>query len=387
MGVTSEGESAGSRKSGPKKAAKRDRRRVDPAESRRQPVTVRDVAEATGLSITTVSFVLNGHAKRHGIADKTVVRVTQAANRLNYRPNMLAQSLRRQKSGAIGLIVPHFRNDWAHRVLEGMYPLLDEREMIPLVVSHRGSARQEAIELESLMQRQVEGIIANPLPDGAERYRTVVDRGVPLVFVGDTLDELPEVSFAAWDPQSVQLPVQHLIEQGCRDIAYFGFKDDRRLVRKCFEVFSRTLKQANLPLPRSRVVLQPRGEGPEEAIDRLFGGRRRPDAILALYNDTARAVVDGLIRLGLGVPEDVRVATWGDSPMVGPRAYALTTVHAPVQEEGYEALSALMRLISKPDSGPIHTLVPGEQLIVNQSTMSRPIATSDRVAGTVGSGP
>lgn len=338
---------------------------------RRQAVTVRDVAEAAGLSITTVSFVLNGHAKRHGIAEKTVGRVTQAANRLNYSPNLLAQSLRRQKSGAIGLIVPHFRNDWAHRVLAGMYPLLDEQEIIPLVVSHRGNGRQEAIELESLMQRQVEGIIANPLPDGAERYRAVVKRGVPLVFVGDMLDELPEVSFAAWDPQSVQLPVRHLIEQGCRKIAYFGYKDDRRLVRRCFEVFARTLEQAQVPLPESYVVLQEREESPDPAVDRLFDGKDRPDAVFALYNDTARSVVDTLIRRGLRVPEDVRVATWGDSPMVGPQAYALTTVHAPVQEEGFEALSALMRLIANPDSGPFHTLVPGEQLIVNQAAPQR----------------
>lgn len=339
----------------------------DPRPAPRQAITVRDVAEEAGFSITTVSFVLNGHAKLRGIADSTVRRVEQAARELNYSPNMLARGLRRQKSGAIGLVVPHFRNDWAERVLQGMYPLLDKRQMVPLVVSHRGNPRQESVELESLLQRQVEGIIANPLPDGAERYRAVLNRGVPLVFIGDTLDELPEVSFAAWDPSSVRLAVQHLIDEGCRDIAYFAFEDERQLVRRCFEVFASTLKQADVPLPRSRIVLMPRGESFSGSVDRLFGSNRpRPDGIFALYNDTARATVDDLFRLGLRVPDDVRVATWGDSPMVGPRAYALTTVHAPVREEGEEAMAALLKLIKDPDSGPFHTLVPGEQLITNQ---------------------
>lgn len=335
---------------------------------RRRAVTLHDVAERAGLSITTVSFVLNGRAKQHGIADRTVERVEEAAQDLNYAPNLLARGLRRQKSGAIGLVVPHFRNDWAERVLQGMYPLLDDRGMVPLVVSHRGNAKQEAMELESLLQRQVEGIILNPLPDGGQRYRSVIERGVPIVFIGDTLSELPDVSFAAWDPSSVRLPVQYMIDQGCRDIAYFGFEIKRQMVRRCFEVFGETLQNAGLPLPRSRVVLLQAGDGLEESIGRLFASKKkRPDGIFALYNDTARGAVDELMRLGLRVPEDVHVATWGDSPMVGPRAYALTTVRAPVPEEGRAAFEALLRLIEDPESRPIHTLVPGEQLMVNQT--------------------
>lgn len=343
-----------------------------------QPATIATVARLAGVSITTVSFALNGRAARHGISEETAERVLRAAREVNYIPNSLARSLRRRSTKAIGVVFPHLRNDWAHHLMEGMYELLDAESYVPYIVSHRGQPDQARSELASLAERRVDGILCNPLVENVNDYRQVMERGIPLVFFGDTLDELPEVSFAAWDPAEVGISVRHLIAVGCRRIAYLGFADNRRMTRARHEAFERALRDAGLEVRRDWIVLNQPGQSFDRALRTIFGQPEPPDALFALYDDTAMDALDALSAMGPEVAARVRVATLGNSQLIGPRGYNVTTTVAPVQREGHEAAKALLALIENPDAGPIHTLVSGGELIVRETT--RPSFTSTRTS-------
>lgn len=338
-----------------------------PAISKR-PVTAATVARSAGVSITTVSFVLNGRAAEHGIAKETVKSVTEIARRLNYVPNGLARSLRHQHTKAIGVIFSHLKNDWAHRIMEGVYSVLDPAEYVPLIVSHREDAQREAREIDSFVARRVDGILCNPLRENLDPYRRLLKRGVPLTFFSDTFDSMPQVSFSAWDPDELGMAVRHLIESGSRRIAYLGLADNRRMAAARRQVFEKTLRQHGLAVEDKWVVHAPLSARYERVIAKLFASQDRPDGVFALYADIAVSVVDTLQSLGLRVPLDVQVAALGNGPMIGPHGYDITRVDAPVEREGEEAARALLGLIADPKIDPVHKLIRGGHLIPGKTT-------------------
>lgn len=334
-----------------------------------KPVTVSMIAKQLGLSVTTVSFVLNGLAKQYGIADATVKRVREAAKKLRYVPNALARSLRHRKSGLVGVIFPHLRNDWAHHIMDGMYDVFEKEGLVPFIVNHRDSPEQESREMDLLIQRRAEGILCNPLAGSAASYRRALDNDLPVVFFADTLKELPQVSYAAWDPKEVALAVQHLADTGRKRIAYLGFDDPRLIARARNGAVRKALERNGLPVREPYFALNVPHADIKPRVAALIKSRRdRPDALFAVYDDTAMDAMDELARLGVRVPDDVAVATLADSKMVGPRGYNLTTVSAPIREEGLAAATIMIRLLKDPDSEPMHELVPGGKLIVRGTT-------------------
>ena len=346
-------------------------------------VTVAGLARHLNLSPTTVSFVLNGLAKQHGIADATVKRVRRAARECNYVPNALARSLRHQKSGIIGVVFPHLRNDWAHYIMDGMYGILEEAGLVPFIANHRDNPEQEARELDLLIQRRAEGILCNPLAASLAAYRRVCAAGIPLVFFGDTLKTLPNASFAAWDPAEVGLAVQHLVDTGRRRIAYVGARDQRQIAQARDEAVRRTLEMNRIPIHPEWFLLTRPTDVLEQKIQAWFQGRRtRPDAIFTLYDDAAFITADILESMGIRVPDEVALATLGDSKLAGPRGYDLTTVSAPVREEGRQAATILVQLLRSKKRDPVHRFVQGGKLIARGSS-ARPgtsLASTTRTA-------
>ncbi len=347
-----------------------------------RPATAALIAERAGVSKTAVSFALNGTAERHRVSKETVERILQVAREMNYVPNSLARSLRRRSTRAIGVLFPHLRNDWAHHMTSGMYRLFDEKGYVLHIVNHRGKSVHEERELASLVERQVDGVLASPLAGSVAHYRAVMKRGVPLVFFGDSLAELPDVSFAAWDPAEVAISVRHLIATGCRRIAYLGFVDERPMTVARRQAFEKTLADAGLEVNRRWIVLNREGQSFESALSEIFDKPHRPDSVFTLYDDTAVDALGILGRLGLRVPEDVSLATLGDSPAIAHGACNVTTTVAPVEAEGYQAAQTLLRLIEKAETGPIHTMVSGGRLEI-RGTSHRETANGGAPGGRV----
>lgn len=330
--------------------------------------TLSGLARQLGLSPTTVSFVLNGQARERKIAPRTVKRILAAAEDMDYVPNALARGLRQKRTHAIGVVFPHLRSDWAYRIMQGIADGLGDSGTVPLIVCHYGSGDLERQLLRSLVERRVDGIICNPLPDGFNRYRQVVERGVPLVFLSDAPRGLDEISYTAWDPAAVGLVVRHLIDLGHRHIAYLGVRDNRRMSTASRHAYRDTLEEAGLECSRHDIVLNEPGAPFEESVKELLARKAPPTALFAQYDDIAINVLRMMEAKGVRCPEDVSVATLGDSPLVTSPGYGITTVAPPVTEEGRACAGCLMQIIENPKQGPIHRLVPGGQLVVGRTT-------------------
>ncbi|MEZ6319223.1 MAG: LacI family DNA-binding transcriptional regulator [Phycisphaerales bacterium] len=223
------------------------------------------IAAEAGVSATTVSLVLNGRAARHRISEETRDRVVRAAKRLDYVPNDLARALRARKTGAVGVLFPHLRNDWAHEIMEGVSSVLDAEGMVALIVSHGGDPEREQAELTSLVQRRVDhlqpvgwggAVPAGDPSSGADRVRATRKSG--------TSQE------SAWDPSAVEQPIGHLI--ACGRASWRTWIGGRpRGSRRAPEVYRALKAHEGVAVREDWVIRVPRGEAVGPWVSRVFG--------------------------------------------------------------------------------------------------------------------
>jgi DNA-binding LacI/PurR family transcriptional regulator len=326
-------------------------------------ITLTDLAQRLELSPTTVSLILNGREKKYGISEATAERVRQAAKQYHYAPNPLARGLRRRKTDVIGIILPHFRNDWAHEVMEGMWPLLEEHQLTPFVTCHLNNPEREHREIESLLNRQADGLICNPQHANQALYEDLQQRNIPLVFISDTLSELPNIPFAAWDPACVETVIQHLQDQGRKHIAYIGVEDRLHMADRRLKAYRKNL---NNPAAEQIVMLNSKKQLPE-TLDHLLDLRQPPDALFCVYDNLAMQALDLLEERGVKVPQTMAIATLSDSPLVN-KGYHLTTVEAPIRQEGERALQLMLHQLKELRGRPPSSWVHGTRLHVRATT-------------------
>ncbi|MCX7013274.1 MAG: LacI family DNA-binding transcriptional regulator [Candidatus Sumerlaeota bacterium] len=337
---------------------------------RRAPnsVTIATVAKEAGVAPTTVSCILNGKAQDLGLAERTVQRVLAIADRLHYLPNETARSLRRQRSATVGVLFPHLRDEWADRVVAGMREVLDPADYVPLIAVHRFNTEWERSEIKALLERRIEALICMPLTEDAERYEQVVNRGVPLIFLGDTLESTPRANYVAWDTEAAaRRAVRCLIEAGRRRVAFLGWGLRRPFITARYLAYRQTLKEAGLELRDEWAAFFPLDESPafqsEEiivsAIQRMFDrNRRRPDAVFASSDMLNIEALKALRNIGLRIPEDVAMATLSAQPLLAHLLFGVSVVPVPTLELGREVARVALELLSHPENAPIQRVVP-----------------------------
>ncbi len=340
---------------------------------RPRPPTADDLAKKLGLSKNTVSTVLRGEAQRFRISPATARRVEEAAKKLNYVPNRMAQSLRRQHSGVISLIVANLAYNWCDWLLQGLYESLDVRRYTPFIGVHVGSPERQERELAAAIERRDDAVICQPLAGQRHVYERVLNAGIPLVFVGDYPLDCPEVSHVVWNrSEAARLATTHLVQSGHRNVAYLGQHYPLAMHAACMDMLIRTLKDHSVIIHPKWIVQYPSDFNIEQALEplkKLFApGERHPDGLFVGNDGLALAVLERLDAMGIRVPEDVGVVSLGNLPMTGHSRIGLTTVAEPVRELGRYACVAAQRLIGQPEKAPVHEVISKSELMIRRTT-------------------
>lgn len=353
-----------------------------------RPVTVSHIAKEIGLAVSTVSLILNGHGPRLKIAPATVKRVFDLAAELKYVPNDLARSLRSQRTCVIGVVFGNLYNGWAQKILEGMLDVFDPEGYSPFMTIHNWDATRESREVNSLLQRRVDGMICVPIAEGEKTYRDIQQRGVPLLLLGDTLPGFEDVSCVSWDSAAAaRAVVEHLIAIGRRKIGFIGAKHPTLESVARYETYIALLKEHNLPVNQDWIAKHEVDPSATKMvrgmIDAIFKpGREIPDALYVLNDGLALPVIAVLEERGLRIPEDVAVAGMGNMPGVSHPRINLTTVEEPLEEMGRMSAQTILKLISAPEEGPLHVHVPSSRLLLRATTMGATAnMTAERGAG------
>ncbi|MGR2679026.1 substrate-binding domain-containing protein [Chromobacterium haemolyticum] len=184
-------------------------------------LTIDDIAELAGVSRTTASMVLNGHAERYRISRATVERVEKVAREQHFNPSQSARSLRSRRSNSVGLVIPDLTNSAHAALAQAMEELCRQRDYQMLLVTSDEDPRREAEVMAHLAARQVDAMIVVPCTHEAKSYQKWVRR-LPLVFVDRRVDGSGIPSVVTDGCASVERLVGDALEQGVSEVVFFG---------------------------------------------------------------------------------------------------------------------------------------------------------------------
>ena len=332
-------------------------------------VSIADIAEAVGLSIGTVSQVLGRQDTRY--SEHTRQRVHETAQRLGDRPNAMAKALGRGHSSAVGVMFADLTGSYANDILASALPVLEAAGFHTLIGVNYWSPEREKQELETFLERRLEGILALPLDGQQANYHMVQEAGVSLVFMCDWLEGIP-ADVVAMDGYDAGLKItRHLLDRGHRRLAILGVDNQSEQLRARQAGIHAALAEAGIT-PDPALVRFSRTSDPESVMTltrEFIGLADPPTAILASVDAVALEVQEVVCKL----PPERRpaVAGIGGLPMSGHGLISLSTVAEPLAEIGRRAAELLLKRIGKKRGACRQDLLRGE-LAARDSTTSHP---------------
>lgn len=311
--------------------------------------TMKDVAARAGVDTSTVSRALNERT-RQMLNGATVDRIIAAADELGYRPNVLARSLRTQRSQVIGMVVPDLTNPFFPPIVRGLEDRLDEYGYTLIVTNTDNHLDRERQALQSLVERQVDGLVLATSHIAYETADPVVV-AVPMVLVNRRSRDASVPFVVPDDDAAVRQAVAHLHELGHRRIAHLAGPQGVSTGRARLEAFTAACEEFGLTTPEIEVA-EAFAAGPgARACERLLARGADVTAIFAANDLIAIGALKSLRAAGRRVPDDISLVGYNDMPFVDLIDPPLTTVRVPQYEMGCEAAELLLAALTDGD-GP-----------------------------------
>jgi DNA-binding LacI/PurR family transcriptional regulator len=350
----------------------------------RRRATGKEVAERAGVSLTTVSFVLNGR-KDVAIPEETRQRVIDAARELGYRPNRLVRGLVRGRTQTVGVIVPRLDSSFHAAVVHGIQSVLAQQGYRTLLADSEHCFKTERHEVELLLEHRVDGIVSVALPDDVpqeallEWVANLAGDGVPVVIVDDYSASGIADCVITDDEHGARMVVTYLAGLGHRRIAHLSAgsaMSSARSRRKGYEAAIRDGRLAVDPVLVAGTSYFMTSEETRAHVSRLLGADPRPTAIFCANDDMAAECVAAAREAGLGIPDDLSVAGYGDT--AAGHLLDITTVHQDPVSMGKRAAERLLERLDAPDCPPANISLP-VQLVVRGSTAAPAALTARSV--------
>ncbi|MDR3762746.1 MAG: LacI family DNA-binding transcriptional regulator [Acidobacteriota bacterium] len=330
-----------------------------------------ELARYLKLSPSTVSRVMNRTPGARSIPAETQDRIFSAAEKLNYRPNMVAKSLRKQSTYTLGVIVPELGEGYSATVLNGIENALVRNGYFFFVVSHmhRDQLLEEYPRL--LLARAVEGIIAVDTPWN-EPMR------IPVVLISGHSSVAGVTNIVLNHERAAALALEHFVKLGHRRIAVIKGQDFSSDTETRWSAIQRVAQRMKLEIDPDLVV-QLKGEsatslpGYVAAKDLLQRGK--PFTAVFAFNDvSAIGSIRAIREAGLRVPEDVSIIGFDDIPSAAFQNPALTTIRQPLQTMGTLAVEHILGSIrgKEPANGSNSVTVEPELVVRNSTTTANP---------------
>ncbi len=328
--------------------------------------TIRDVARRAGVSIATVSRVLNDTCP---VADDKRQRVLEAVQVLGYRPNPAARSLLKQETGGLGVVLPYVWGEFFSEFLVGIDQAAQENGFFLLIAaSHRSETDLKAA-LQS-MHKRVDGLLIMATEVTAEAVHALIPDGMPAVFVntqgpGDAFDMFDFDNF-----EGMFTMTTHLLKLGHRRIAFVKGPPGAHDGEQRFLGYRAALAaMAVPPVAALEIEADFSPEAGYEAGRDLLAFDPLPTAVVAVNDYCAIGVMSALREAGIRVPEDVSVAGFDGIPSARFTFPPLSTIHVPIREIGVAAIERLVERLGKGATwAPKRRAFP-VKLVLRQSTV------------------
>jgi LacI family transcriptional regulator len=327
---------------------------------------MRDVAERAGVSVTTVSHVIN---ETRVVSDDSRDRVLEAMSELGYQPNALARSLRRKETYTLGVIVPDSADPFFAEVVRGIEDTSFQQGYTITLCNSDHDLDKELLYTNALREKQVDGILFfSAGGKSAEHIQRLQKRRMPLVVVDRHTLNMGLDSVLIDNDWGGWCATRHLVRLGHRRIACITGPSDLTLSAERVTGYRRALAEGRLPVDEKLILKGDfQFESGYQAARQLLAMDVPPTAIFACNDLMAVGVVNAVQELGYKVPENLSVVGFDDVRLASFINPPLTTIAQPKYEMGHIATTMLLERIDNPDMSSRQRMLDTE-LVVRRST-------------------
>jgi LacI family transcriptional regulator len=337
------------------------------------PVSIREVAAHAGVSVATVSNVLN---RPEVVAQPTRDRVSASIRQLGFVRNESARQLRAGRSRMIGLIVLDVANPFFTDLARGVEDEASKAGVAVILCNSDDQERKEKRYLELLEEHRVQGVLITPVAGAGTRLARLQRRGTSVVLVDSRSQSRGQCSVAVDDVLGGDLAVSHLLDAGHERIAYASGPPALRQVADRREGALRALARAGRPAEDLRVIdagaLNVAGGQKAGAEIALLPAASRPTGVFCANDLIALGVVQEMTRNHIRVPEEVSIVGYDDIDFAAAAAVPLTSVRQPRHELGSTAARLLLDEADADGTHRHRQVIFEPELVVRQSTRARP---------------
>jgi len=325
-------------------------------------LTIKDIAKAAGVSVTTVSRALNGY---DDVNERTRQKIKTIADQMGYSPNMAARYLISKKTNTLGLLLSNVTRDSskdniAFEVLCGINDRSGELDY-DLVLFSTTPQKQTTKSYKTLCQeRGVDGVIIMGMRLDDPYLKEIVTSNIPCVLIDIQL-EGPNVGYVTSDNTSGSVAaVKHLLDSGHRHIAMINGHAQADVSILRLEGYKQALAEQGIPFDESLVVNGRFSEqGGKEAASRILSSNPEVTAIFCASDLMAIGAIQGIKEMGKSVPGDVSVIGFDNIDLASYYSPALTTVHQHKYELGYHSAQVLIDMLENKEATH-HVMLPTE---------------------------
>lgn len=331
-------------------------------------VSLKDIAKEVGVSTALVSYVMN-NLKEGRISKEIAQRIREVAQRLNYRPNQIAKSLKTSKTYTMGLIVADISNPFSStlaRIVE------DEAGKVNYTVLFGSSDESESKAskvIETLLNRQVDGLIISPPAGSQPEIQALLKNDVPFVLLDRYFPEIKTNYVALDNYNAAFMAADHLVKAGCRRIGMIGYDTKLFHLRERNRGFISALGAHHIARPDAairNVTIANTKEEIEAAMQDLLNGNDAVDGVLFASNIIALHALRYINTLPIKVPGDLCIVTFDETEALDLFYAPLTYIRQPLREMGAIATKMLLDSISSNKETAQVDMQP--ELILREST-------------------
>ncbi|MGN0877425.1 MAG: LacI family DNA-binding transcriptional regulator [Kiritimatiellia bacterium] len=328
---------------------------------KRKPVSLKDIADACGVSLMTVSRAVHG---KFGVSPDVQRRVVACAEEMGYIPSRdLYQLADGKATMTVGFVIPHLADTIFPAIFEAIEGFFAERGWrVTMCCSHNSTIAEYRV-ISSLLELGVDGLLWCPVEtDGYTHLRDLLRTSrKPLVFVDRRVPDFEADSVTVDDRAAMRRVVEHVLSRGAKRLAYLGAATNASwTARERLAGFREALAAAGVAADESLIV----GAGSDIAsgirgMRRLLALRKRPDAVCCYNDPVALGAEKELLDRKVQIPQDCRLTGFSDTVMTELAAVPVTTVRQDAPALGREAAKLLYRrLVSKAPQCPIDKVIP-----------------------------
>lgn len=336
-------------------------------------ISINDIAQSLGVSKTLVSLVLNNKSDVHGISKISQQRVWDKVKELNYKPNLMARSLRLGKSNTIGLIVSDISNTFYSKMARHIEDITEKKGYNLIICSTDEKIDKEIGLIRMLKNRQVDGLIISSSQKNSSDFSSLIKDSFPFVLIDRCIPKLKANYVTVDNTNGAFDAVNHLIKQGYDKVAAFAISPVHvSTINDRINGYLKALQSNKLQYGNSllkEIPFTSVRESVKKELKKILEGKERANALFAVNNNIAIACLEAFTEMRIRVPDDLALVCFDDIDLFKLTSPSITAVAQPLEEICENAVNLLFNEINNNGTAEKKHITLSTKLVIRRSSV------------------